>query len=206
MARRNYRDFLDAVARRDPRLPLIRIYHAVRNIPYGSTGVREPMEVIENNFGSCSGKHLLLRDLLREEGFEAEIITMFTYFNRDMPIHESYPAELKRLCRETDVPDFHHYVRVRVNGDWLRLDATWHDRLISYGFPVNQAWSGEGDTILAATAIEEYPNIEDLIPRKEELVLSLPADQRNRPARFFQLVTEWISGLSSGEGRYDKGS
>ena len=195
MARRNYRDFLDAVAQRDPRPPLVRIYHAVRNIPYGSTGLREPLKVIENNYGSCSGKHLLLRDLLREEGHEVEIITMFTYFNRDMPVHESYPAELKRLCRETDVPDFHHYVRACVNGGWLRLDATWHDRLIPYGFPVNHAWAGDGDTVLAATAIEEYPNIEDLIPRKEELILSLPADQRDRRARFFQLVTEWISGL-----------
>lgn len=190
-----YHTFLETLARADPRLPLVRIYHAVRNIPYGSTGVREPLQVIEKNYGSCSGKHLLLRDLLRVGGYEAEIITMFTYFNRGVPVHESYPAELKRLCREGDVPDFHHYVRARVDGDWRRLDATWHDQLIPYGFPVNDAWAGDGDTVLAATAIEEYPNIEDLIPRKEALIRSLPPEDRKRRARFFQLVTEWIANL-----------
>jgi len=198
MSPQRYRRFLETLSRSDPRPPLVRIYHAVRDIPYGSTGLREPLAVIEKNYGSCSGKHLLLRDLLRAEGFEAEIITMFTYFNRGIPVHDSYPDELKRLCRDVDVPDFHHYVRARVNGAWRRLDATWHDQLIPYGFPVNHAWDGRGHTVLAATAIREYPNVEDLIPRKEELIRSLPSEERERRARFFRLVTEWIANLGPG--------
>jgi len=68
------------------------VYHAVRKIPYGSTGERDPLKVIANNLGSCSGKHVLLRDLLREVGWGAEIITMFTYFNRGIPSHPAMPA------------------------------------------------------------------------------------------------------------------
>jgi hypothetical protein len=195
MSDEKYRAFLDSNLHSDTRPPLVSLYHAVRNIPYGSTGVRDPVEVIQKNFGSCSGKHLLLRDLLRTTGFDAEIITMFTYFNRGMPVHESYPEELRRLCTETDIPDYHHYVRVRRNGDWLKLDATWHDRLAVYGFPVNEDWEGEGDTILAADPIEEYPNVEDLIPEKKRLIRKLSPEDREKRARFFHLVTEWISGL-----------
>ena len=73
------------------------IYHAVRNIPYGSTGERDPVKVIANNLGSCSGKHILLRDLLREVGREAEVITMFTHFNRGIPSHPAMPAELRAM-------------------------------------------------------------------------------------------------------------
>ena len=195
MLNEKYREILDQLLHSDERPPLVSLYHAVRNIPYGSTGVRDPVEVIEKNLGSCSGKHLLLRDLLRAEGFDAEIITMFTYFNRGMPVHDSFPSELRRLCIEANIPDYHHYVRVRRNGDWLKLDATWHDRLAAYGFPVNDAWNGEGNTTLAADPIEEYPNVEDLIGKKKRLIRSLSPEDREKRARFFHLVTEWISGL-----------
>ena len=195
MSNEKYRAFLASKLHSDDRLPLVGLYHAVRDIPYGSTGVRDPVEVIEKNLGSCSGKHLLLRDLLRTQGFDAEIITMFTYFNRGMPVHVSFPEELRRLCTEADIPDYHHYVRVRRNGDWVKLDATWHDRLAAYGFPVNDAWDGEGDTILASEPIEEYPNVEDLIAEKKKLIRSLSPEDRKNRARFFHLVTEWISSL-----------
>lgn len=189
------RAFLDNLARPEGQPLLVSVFHAVRNIPYGSTGAREPAEVIRRNQGSCSGKHLLLRDLLRAEGFEVEIITMFTYFNRGVPVHEDFPEELRHLCREADVPDYHHYVRVRHDGEWLKLDATWHDPLAAYGFPVNSAWDGKGDTILAAQAIEEHPNVEDLIAYKMKLIDSLSPEDRERRARFFGLMTEWIATL-----------
>ena len=56
---------------------------------------------------------------------------------------------------------------------WHKLDATWHDALISYGFPVNRDWKGESDTVLAATPIREYPAVEDLAAWKEQLMTEL---------------------------------
>ena len=58
-----------------------------------------------------------------------------------------------------DVCDFHHYVRVRVDDRWLKLDATWHDELIPFGFSVNSNWKGDEDTRLAATPMKEYPAV-----------------------------------------------
>lgn len=170
------------------------IYHQVRKIPYGSNGNRDPRIVYESNVGSCSGKHILLRDLLRCAGFETEVITMFTYFNESTPLCDSFPDELKSLSEKDRVPDFHHYVRVKQYGDWVKLDATWHDELDRFGFAVNTEWTGEGDTLLASVPEQEYPNEENLIDFKARLVAALPDDQRALRARYFQLVTKWIAG------------
>lgn len=174
---------------------LVEIYHAVRNIPYGSTGERDPVKVIANNLGSCSGKHELLRDLLRATGREAEVITMFTYFNRGIPSHPAMPEELRTLVDGEAICDFHHYVRTRADGGWIKLDATWHDALIPYGFPVNHEWQGGTDTVLAATPEREYPAVEDLATWKKELIARLSPEQREARARFFRLLTEWMMSL-----------
>lgn len=171
------------------------VYHAVRNIPYGSTGERNPVKVIANNLGSCSGKHILLRDLLREVGWEAEVITMFTHFNRGIPSHPAMPAELRAMIDGEDVCDFHHYVRVRMSEGWRKLDATWHDALIPYGFPVNRDWKGQSDTVLAATPIREYPAVEDLVAWKQQLLAQLTPQQREFRGKFFRRLTEWMMAL-----------
>ena len=171
------------------------VYHAVRKIPYGSTGERDPLKVIANNLGSCSGKHVLLRDLLREAGWEAEIITMFTYFNRGIPSHPAMPAELRAMIEGEEVCDFHHYVRVRMDEGWRKLDATWHDALIPYGFPVNRDWKGESDTVLAAAPMREYPAVEDLVALKERLLTQLTPEQREFRAKFFTQLTNWMMTL-----------
>jgi Transglutaminase-like superfamily len=171
------------------------IYHAVRNIPYGSTGERDPVKVIANNLGSCSGKHILLRDLLREAGWEAEIITMFTHFNRGIPSHPAMPADLRAMIDGENVCDFHHYVRLRKGEEWYKLDATWHDALLCYSFSVNRNWKGFSDTVLAATPIREYPAVEDLAAWKKQLVTQLTPDQRELRAKFFTRLTEWMMTL-----------
>lgn len=172
------------------------IYHVVRAIPYGAAGQRDPQAVYKRNIGSCSGKHILLRDLLRKAGHEADAVTIFTYFNKGVPDGAPLPAELRRMVREENVPDFHHYVRARrSDGDWLKLDATWHDRLIDYGFPVNKHWRGDVDTMLAADPIREYPPAEDLAAFKRRLIDELPAGEAEKRTRFFKLLTDWMATL-----------
>ncbi len=192
-----YQEFLGSIPD-DGGLRLVQLYHAVRNIPYGSAGMRDPIKVIENNVGSCSGKHILLRDLLRAEDYEAETITIFTHFNEKIPLHESYPDELARMIREELVCDFHHYVRTRLDGRWLRLDATWHDALGPYGFPVNTRWDATGDTVLAAEPIRTYADVSDVATLKQELIASLSPEERRTRARFFALLTGWIASLPHG--------
>jgi hypothetical protein len=194
MPKATYRNFLKERVRAGS-TNVVDIYHAVRKIPYGSTGERDPVKVIANNLGSCSGKHILLRDLLREVGWMAEIITMFTHFNRGVPSHPAMPADLRAMIDGEGVCDFHHYVRVRIHEGWHKLDATWHDALIPYGFHVNRDWEGHSDTVLAATPIREYPAVEDLVAWKEQLLTQLTPEQRKFRAKFFTRLTEWMMTL-----------
>jgi hypothetical protein len=180
---------------KDQESELADLYHAVRNIPYGSVGNRDPVKVITNNVGSCSGKHILLRDLLRETGHAAEIITISAHFNRGVPSHPSMPADLRVMIEGDPVYDFHHYVRVLEDQHWLKLDATWHDALRPFGFPVNRDWWGQGDTVLAATPVREYPAVEDLAAWKAELLAHLSPAEREKRTRFFEQLSEWMATL-----------
>ncbi|MFQ5974053.1 MAG: transglutaminase domain-containing protein [Alphaproteobacteria bacterium] len=172
-----------------------RIFHAVRAIPYGSTGHRDPLAVLDANRGSCSGKHILLRDLLRTLGCEAETETVFTHFNKGVPDHPDMPDALRRMLREGEVWDYHHYVALEQGGARVKLDATWHDALIPFGFPVNHSWSGRGDTRLAAEPVRAYGAHEDVIDLKRKLIAALPAEQRRRRERFLRLLTDWMAHL-----------
>ena len=189
-----FRDFL---LRLDPsgRPALAAVYHAVRNIPYGAVGQRDPAHVLAANAGSCSAKHMLLDDLLRRLGHRTRLITIFTHFDAGVPDHASYPEELRELLRRGQVPDFHHFLRVEQDGRWLALDATWHDRLGAYGFPVNTGWTGAGDTRPAAKPFREYPPTADLAALKERLLKELSPQQRALRTRFFGLLSAWIAGL-----------
>ena len=171
------------------------IFHHVRKIPYGAVGGRDPMAVLQRNLGSCSGKHALLRDLLRSAGYAAEVITIRTYFNRGIPDIPSMDPELREMITRSTVLDFHHYVRLHVDGKLLRLDATWDDSLIHYGFPVNHLWDGDGDTKLAASPLYEFPEPADLGEFKAELLLSLPEQERTRRDQFFFLLTQWMASI-----------
>lgn len=177
--------------------PLVDIYHAVRNIPYGSDGERDPVKVAERRLGSCSGKHILLRDLLRSAGYEAEIVTIFTHFNKGFPDHQALPSEMRRMIREEIVCDFHHYVRAKGDDEqWRALDATWHDKLIPYGFSVNRDWDGAGDTQLASVPLREYPPQEDIISLKAQLLETLSEEERVVRLRFLKEVTDWIATIN----------
>ena len=197
---RSYEKFLEDLNRevaRGDEFGIVPIYHKVRRIPYGAAGRRDPRAVRENNVGSCSGKHILLRDLLRQVGIEAEVITIFAHFNKGIPDHQAFPEELRRLIRDEQICDFHHYVRAKPQfEDWLRLDATWHDALEPYGFPVNSGWCGEGDTVIAAETIREYPPADDIAALKVRLLEELTPEQRAKRARFFELLGDWIGTLS----------
>jgi hypothetical protein len=189
-----YQTFLTRHSSATP-VPLPDIYHAVRNIPYGSTGERNPVKIIANHLGSCSGKHILLRDLIRETGGQADVITMLTHFNRGIPVHPDMPEDLRRMIEGEDISDFHHYVLVQTGQGNIKLDATWHDALIPYGFRVNDHWDGRGDTTLAAVPIKEYGPVEDIAGLKVKLLGELPANQRDLRARFFRRLTAWMMAI-----------
>jgi hypothetical protein len=192
-----YDRFLAGIGEKPNRLAAI--YHAVRNIPYGSVGARDPLQVMKNRSGSCSGKHILLRDLLRKAGFEAGVMTIYTHFDSKLKPNAAFPDELNEMIEQGGIPDYHHFVRIGGPGG-QKLDATWHDAVSQYGFPVNSRWNGEGDTELASLPIETFEPVEDLVAYKIKMVASLPEAASQRRSRFFSLLTGWIADLGEGRG------
>jgi len=177
---------------------LVEIFHAVRRLPYASTGERNPAQVVRAGRGSCSGKHILLRDLLVEAGYKACVTTIRGDLAAAMPAAADFPDELQRLIDAGDVPDFHHYVSVDIDGRTVVLDATWHDQVAAFGFPVNHDWDGKGDTRVAVTPSEVLETVEDVAGYKASLIATLSTTQRDRRRRFLELLTTWIENI---EGR-----
>ena len=89
---------------------VVACYHKVRNFDYVSDGVRDPQTVINRRAGSCSGKHIVLRDCLVALGEKASIETVEGDFAGGIPDHETMPEALRAYAREGGVRDFHQFV------------------------------------------------------------------------------------------------
>lgn len=173
---------------------LVKIFKKVRDIPYGSTGERDPQKILKAKLGSCSGKHLLLKELFELLGYQAKIITCYHHFDEALPRRE-YPEALQNLITEHTVIDFHHFIQIKRNNRWVVVDATWDTPLKAYGFPVNTDWDGNTDTQLAVKPIKFYPEVDNLIAFKKQLIEELEPEEREVRRRFLDLLTEWFTTL-----------
>lgn len=173
---------------------LVRVFEKVRDIPYGSTGERDPQRILEAGLGSCSGKHLLLKGLFDQLGYQSRILTCYHYFNEALPARE-YPEPLQTLITQYTIIDFHHVVQLQQNTKWLIVDVTWDPPLLAYGFPVNMNWKGDTDTQVAVKPRKWYAPVEDLITFKEQLLMGLTAEEREIRKRFLELLTAWFTTL-----------
>lgn len=180
-----------------PEEALVYVFEAVRDIPYGSTGEREPEKIVHENLGSCSGKHLLLSNLLKSIGYDNKIVTCFHYFDEVIPRGNDYPKRLKEILSTHRVIDFHHFVKLKRGKQWLNLDATWDALLHHFGFPVNFGWKGNTDTMIAVKPIKFYPETDDLIGLKVRLIAEMPKEDREIRAEFLKLLTEWLREIRS---------
>ena len=171
------------------------IYHAVRKLPYFSNGERSAEAVMRTGRGACTAKHILLRDLLRRHGEVAEVELVQGDFAAGLPQVASMPQPLREMIRAAGVADFHCYVVWQGPERDVRLDATWPDALVRYGFPVNAGWAGSSDTRLAIRPGGITRRAEDVITAKAQLMSGLSADQSDKRRRFLTLLSDWIATL-----------
>jgi len=187
---------IDPDAEPRPSLPVaVALFHLVRNFRYVSNGQRDPSWVLENQAGSCSGKHILLRDLLRAAGFKADVQTVEGDFAAGVPAAPTFSPELKTMLEEAGIHDYHHVVSLELDGETILLDATWPDSLKPYGFPVNDAWRGVGQTALALKPDRFLGAVEDIVPFKVDLIEKLPDDERQRRQDFLSLLNVGLASL-----------
>jgi hypothetical protein len=184
-------NFLDTRVRTG-RATVPAIFHAVRNLTYASDGNRAPEMVIATGKGACTGKHLLLRDLLRHVGETADVEFIEGDFAASMPVVPTMSEELQRWVSAGGISDFHCYVVWQGGEGEVKLDATWPDRVASLGYPVNAKWDGIGDTRVAIGSGIIRGRAENVLERKASLLSTLTEKQINDRLRFLKLLTEWM--------------
>lgn len=168
-----------------PKDALEKIFEKVRDIPWGVIGSRDPERVYLKNMGTCSGKHFLFFELATALGFDARHFVRAHGF-REFPAE--LPPHLSKMLEEKDIPDYHNFVKVLVDGLWLTVDVTWPLPLKKHGFPVQESLD---DAAVPSDGLE----VGEPEKFKEEKIASMPETERERRKLFLQGLSEWVSSL-----------
>jgi len=139
-----------------PKEARIAIFEHVRDIPYAiipelRNPVSGPPGLIEQNRGSCQPKHYLIAQSFAKLNIPTRLVTyVFKWDDSEI----KYPADLKNIISRLPV-SYHLACKADINGKWVLVDATWDLPLKKVGFPVNEKWDGESETINAVNSIKE---------------------------------------------------
>ncbi|MEQ8968389.1 MAG: hypothetical protein RID91_21395 [Azospirillaceae bacterium] len=185
----------------DPRARVVALFHAVRALPYASTGVREPAAVLAAGAGSCTGKHMVLRDALRRIGERAEVEIVEGDFAAAIPVVAGMSSALARWTGRGGIRDYHNRVIWHAPEGEVVLDATWPDAVARFGFAVNADWRGRGDTATALAVERVHGRPEDTITEKQALIETLPPRLQADRRAFLALLTDWLAGVQGLEAR-----
>ena len=170
------------------------VFHAVRRLPYLSSGDRSLETILKTGRGSCSSKHILLTALLNKLGVEAEVELVLGDFGSPLKAARDVPDRLLKFS-EQGIRDVHNVVRAWIKGQPVILDATWHDAVTPYGFRVNHHWEGAGDTVIAVDVEKFLGPASDVATAKEKIISSWPAAEQNRRRQFLDMINAWVAGL-----------
>jgi hypothetical protein len=183
-------DLRDRYGKRDPAV----LFHAVRKMPYLSSGDRSLAGILRRKAGSCSAKHILLAALLQDYGVEAEVLLVKGDFAAPLREATGVPGYVSEAA-VGGIPDIHNIVRARIGGCAIHLDATWHDAMRRHNFRVNDHWNGAGDTRIALDVEEWLGTAEDIAARKAEIISQWPAEQQAKRRRFLEAINQWVETI-----------
>lgn len=138
-----------------PETRKIKIFEAIRDIPYYVTWSTDPekgpVDLIIRNKGNCLPKHFLLGTMYQKLGIPIKYATYpFKWSDQDV----NFPEKLKKLVDKLPVR-YHIALKAYINDTWVSIDATWDLPLKKVGFPVNEKWDGVHHTLNAVTPLGE---------------------------------------------------
>lgn len=186
------RGLLEGEARVDGALA----FALVRDMPYERASDTRPETLVEEWRGTCSGKHLLLAQLLGELGHDSMLMTVLHEFTpRNSPW---LPPHLLAEVERAPVPDVHNFLMVESVSGWFAVDATWPLATRDLGLPVNEAWTAGRNMTIAADIDELYDVPDDADPMEfKQRVLAdhagaLGSPERERRERFIEALAAWL--------------
>jgi hypothetical protein len=174
--------FVDRAALVDPDLRTTVL--ALSRIPYGRPDHLSASGVIRDWRGTCSTKHLLLRDLLAER-WPSTNVQLWHRVYRLIPEFASatWGPEVASAIPLDGLIDVHNYATVRFVGDPIVVDVT---------FPVTD-WDGTSPMKVVSGPGEDQHAGSDLIAEKQWLVATCCNPAKREP---------FISALSASLGTH----
>lgn len=134
----------------------------VRSIPYGRNDDRSPAGVLAEGRGTCSTKHALLAELLRDrDDLDLRLIHRI-YTVTPQAAESLFGAGPAALVPPEGLVDVHTYATVILDGRRVRVDVT---------FPSDQPWDGVSDMPLACAEGTDVPAEADPWGQKQRLVM-----------------------------------
>ena len=132
---------------------LRQVVNAVRTIPYGRPGSRTADGMIGEWKGTCSTKHALLAQLLRERWPELRprLVHRVYRVSRESVI-QRHGADAASAVPDGGLTDVHRYLVITLAGQDVTIDIT---------FPGGQTWDGRRSMLLACGDGQDFPAGDD---------------------------------------------
>jgi hypothetical protein len=178
----------------DPTAARVACFERVRDLPFRYPSSRDPRAVLEATAGSCSGKHYLLGEIYRRLGVPVRHMICSHRFN-DSPL--PFPDHMQDLLDKNEVLDWHDYLQINVDGNWIDVDATWPQALRDFGLPVTDDWDGKSAMSLTVVPDEHEELRGDLGKGKEEHLSRLTPRQRGLRKQFLESLSQWAAELQA---------
>jgi hypothetical protein len=160
-------------ARADMAFDLRAVLFCIRDIPYGRpASPRDPVSVLTDWKGTCSGKHLLVRAILETMGLRSRLFCL-PYLLDDA--QNTLPSDVVQAYIGQDLWDVHNYLELNTPAGPVNVDVTWSRELAEFGFPTTLHWDGEHAFHIAAPTGEPVlvSRDVDLITVKDQLLQRL---------------------------------
>jgi hypothetical protein len=120
------------------------VFYFIRDIPYATNNAHEMMDPINLNKADCHAKSQLMKYMFKKLGYEVRILVA-QYKLKD------YPLEVRFI---PDQIDYHYYVELLIDDEWVTLDATYDVPIARLGFVVNE-WDGKTNTNVAEVVLSK---------------------------------------------------
>ncbi len=188
-------DFFMQIEHHGQKADATSVFHAVRQLPYLSTGDRSIEGILLRRAGSCSSKHILLSAMLNQIGITAHVELVLGDFATPFRGARNVPAEFSDSARD-GIRDVHNILRAEINGTAVVLDATWHDAMLPFGMRVNNTWNGLGDTPIAVDVTQMLGPSLQPAKDKARLIASWPEAEQQKRRRFLEMVNKWVASVT----------
>ena len=187
--------FLEWADKKDSLLDRISLFNHIRDMPYTmyrdyKTVDEWMIKVLETKRGSCNPKHFILAEMFKKLGLDINYVTCPMDWKTQKL---DYPKHIFEIAAK--IPTVYHLaLQVKINDNWIFVDATYDMPLEKTGTYVTKNWDGNTDTGLAVDYLDTiiHKTKEERINYTNKMSASWTDEDRSNSGVFAKLMNEWF--------------